>query len=39
MPFRRNNELVVERVMQDVLHVVPIRDDTVLDGTSASRQT
>ena len=26
--FRRNPEFVVERVMQDFLHVVPIRDDT-----------
>ena len=30
--FRRNTEFVVESVMQDVLHVGPIRDDTVLDG-------
>ena len=27
-----NPEFVVERVMQDFLHVGPIRDDTVLNG-------
>ena len=37
MLFRRNPEFVVERVMQDFLHVVPIRDDTVND--QRSRQT
>ena len=30
--FRRNPECVVECVMPDFLHVVPIRDDVVLDG-------
>ena len=39
MIFRRNSEFVVERVMQDFLHVVPIREHTVHDGISASRQT
>ena len=29
--FRRNPDLVVESVMQDFLHVVLIRDDTVRD--------
>ena len=37
MIFRRNPEFVVECSMPDVLHVVPIRDDTVLD--QRSRQT
>ena len=31
MVFRRNHEFVVECAMPDFLHVVPIRDDTVLD--------
>ena len=29
MPFKRHHELVVESVVLDFLHVVPIRDDTV----------
>ena len=32
MFFRRNPEFVVQRVIPDFLHVVPIRDDTVLDN-------
>ena len=32
--FRRNPEFVVERVMQDFLHDVPIREDTVIDQRS-----
>ena len=32
MPFRRNLEIVVERVVLDFLHVVPIGDDTVHDN-------
>jgi len=27
-----NTELVVERVMPNLLHIVPVCDDTVLDG-------
>ena len=30
--FRRNLEFVVERVIQKILHVGPIRDDTELNG-------
>ena len=29
-----NTQLVVEGVMPDLLHVVPVGDDTVLDGVS-----
>ena len=36
--FRRNPEFVVECVMPDVLHVVPIRDDTMLGGQSRQTQ-
>merc|ERR1719374_475337 len=32
MLFRRNPEFVVECMMPDFFHVVPIRDDTVLNG-------
>ena len=34
MLFRRNGEFVAERVMQDFLHVVQIRGDTVHDQRS-----
>jgi len=34
-----NTQLVVESVMPDLLHVVPIRDDTVLDGVSERQDT
>merc|ERR1712083_1116002 len=32
MLFRSNTELVVEGVMPDLLHIVPVGDDSVLDG-------
>ena len=38
MLFRRNPEFVVERVMPDVLHDVPIRDRAVLGGQSRQAQ-
>ena len=39
MIFRRNTELVVEGVMPDLLHVVPVADDTVLDGVLEGQDT
>ena len=36
--FRRNPDFVVERVMPDVLHVVPNRHDVVLDEQSGQTQ-
>ena len=32
MLLRRNTELVVEGVVPDLLHVVPVGDDAVLNG-------
>ena len=32
MLFGRNSEFVVEGVVPDLLHVVPVGDDSVLDG-------
>lgn len=37
--LRGNTEFVVESVMPDLLHVIPVRDDTVLDGVSESKDT
>ncbi len=34
-----NTELVVEGVMPDLLHVIPVGDDTVLDGISQGQDT
>ena len=34
-----NSQLVVEGVMPDLLHIVPVRDDTVLDGVLQSEDT
>jgi hypothetical protein len=37
--FRCNTELIVEGVMPDLLHVVPVGDDTVLNGVLQSEDT
>jgi len=37
--FRGNAELVVERMMPDLLHVVPVGDDTVLDRVLQGEDT
>jgi len=37
--LRGNTELVVEGVMPDLLHVIPVGDDTVLDGVAQSQDT
>src|ERR1700722_7510254 len=37
--LRGNAELVVEGVMPDLLHVVPVGDDTVLDGVLEGKYT
>ena len=37
--FWRYTELVVERVMPDLLHVVPVGDDAVLDGILEGQDT
>lgn len=37
--FGGNTELVVEGVMPDLLHIVPVGDDTVLDGVSEGEDT
>ena len=34
-----NSQLVVEGVVPDLLHVVPVSDDTVLDGVLQSQDT
>jgi hypothetical protein len=37
--FRGNSELVVEGVMPDLLHIIPVGDDTVLNGVLQSQDT
>lgn len=37
--FRGNSQLVVEGVVPDLLHVVPVRDDTVLNGVLEGKDT
>merc|ERR1712215_504720 len=37
--FRSNTELVVEGVMPDLLHIIPVGDDTVFDGVFESEDT
>ena len=37
--LRGNSELVVEGVMPDLLHIVPVGDDSVLDGVLQSKDT
>merc|ERR1719346_488969 len=37
--FRCNTEFIVESVMPDLLHVIPVGDDTVLDGVFKSKDT
>jgi hypothetical protein len=37
--LRSNTELVVEGVMPDLLHIVPVGNDTVLDGVLQSQDT
>jgi hypothetical protein len=37
--FRGNTKLVVEGVMPDLLHVVPVGHDTVFDGILESQDT
>lgn len=37
--LRGDTELVVEGVMPDLLHVIPVGDDTVLDGISEGEDT
>jgi hypothetical protein len=37
--LRGDTQLVVESVMPDLLHVVPVGNDTVLDGVSQSQNT
>ena len=39
MLLRGNTELVVEGVMPDLLHVVPVGNDTVLDGVLQGEDT
>jgi hypothetical protein len=37
--LRGNTELVVEGVVPDLLHIVPVGDDTVLDGVLERQDT
>merc|ERR1719427_2472042 len=37
--FRGNTELIVEGVVPDLLHVIPVGDDTMLDGVLESEDT
>ena len=37
--FRRNSQLVVESVMPDLLHIIPVGDDTVLNGVLQGEDT
>jgi hypothetical protein len=37
--LRGNTELVVERVMPDLLHVIPVGHNTVLNGILESEDT
>lgn len=39
MLFGGDSELVVEGVMPDLLHIVPVGDDTVLDGVLEGEDT
>ena len=39
MLLRGNTELVVEGVMPDLLHIIPVGDDTVLDGVLQGEDT
>ena len=39
MFLRGNSELVVEGVMPDLLHIVPVGDDSVLDGVLEGEDT
>ena len=35
----RDTQLIVERMVPDLLHVVPVGDDTVLDGVLEGQDT
>jgi len=37
--FRGNSQLIVESVMPDLLHVVPVGDDAVLNGVLERQDT
>jgi hypothetical protein len=37
--FGSNTEFVIESVMPDLLHVVPVGDNTVLDGVLEGENT
>merc|ERR1719327_2085659 len=37
--FRSNTELVVEGVVPDLLHIIPVGDDTVFDGVFEGEDT
>lgn len=39
MFFRRDAQLIVERVVPDLLHIVPIGDDAVLDRVLQGQDT
>ena len=39
MLFGSDTELVVEGVMPDLFHIIPVRHDTVLDGVSEGQDT